>query len=146
MLERSAKKFYVLAHVLALASVLLFRRVVSSASVLLHPFVGCFLHDFLHLYCPFCGGTRAVSALLRLDLLAAFRYNAFVCVFAFCVVVWDLMTLIRMLRKQVKWWSVPHWSWIALVIFFCAFFVLRNLLMIFCGYDPTGDLGIFWTS
>ena len=35
----------------------------------------CFLNDVLHLYCPLCGGTRAVLALLRLDIPTAFCYN-----------------------------------------------------------------------
>ena len=27
-----------------------------------------------------------------------------------------------------------------------AYFILRNLLMIFFGIDPTGDLGFFWDA
>jgi hypothetical protein len=37
----------------------------------------CFFHEWTHLYCPGCGGTRAAVLLARGDLLGALRMNAF---------------------------------------------------------------------
>ncbi len=35
----------------------------------------CFLYSHFHLYCPACGNTRSVSALLRGEFLEALSYN-----------------------------------------------------------------------
>ena len=43
-----------------------------TAQFLPETFYHCPMHDLLHLYCPFCGGTRAVGALVRLRLGEAF--------------------------------------------------------------------------
>jgi hypothetical protein len=37
--------------------------------------IGCVFVEFLGIPCPGCGMTRALRALLRLDLAAAFSYN-----------------------------------------------------------------------
>jgi hypothetical protein len=38
-------------------------------------FPPCILYSNFHLYCPACGNTRSVAALLNLDLLSAIHYN-----------------------------------------------------------------------
>lgn len=38
-------------------------------------FPPCILLSTFHLYCPACGNTRSVAALLHLDILSAFHYN-----------------------------------------------------------------------
>ena len=42
------------------------------------PFNKCTMLEYLHIYCPACGGTRAFHAMLRLDVLSAFVYNPIV--------------------------------------------------------------------
>lgn len=108
------------------------------------PFSGCWVHDFLFLYCPLCGGTRATGALARFDIAEAFRYNAAVVIFAFLFLIVDIVLLVRLLRKKEKWWSIPLWCWLAVVGLFAGYTVLRNVLMIFWGIDPVGDLAVFW--
>ncbi len=39
------------------------------------PFAGCMFHAVTGFYCPGCGGTRAVLALLHGDLVQSFRYH-----------------------------------------------------------------------
>ncbi|MEE3333145.1 MAG: DUF2752 domain-containing protein [Ruminococcus sp.] len=41
------------------------------------PNIGCFYYDVFHFYCPGCGFTRSVYALLRGDLLLSLRQNPF---------------------------------------------------------------------
>ena len=41
------------------------------------PIFECVTYKFFHLYCPLCGGTRAIFALLGLDFISALKYNPF---------------------------------------------------------------------
>ena len=41
------------------------------------PFSHCFLKEWFGVYCPLCGGTRALYELLHFRLLSALRYNAY---------------------------------------------------------------------
>ena len=104
----------------------------------------CFLHDRLFLYCPLCGGTRAIEALLHLDLLAALRYNSFVTFALLLAVCIDVWALVRLLRGKTELFVLPGWFWVVMTVLMIAYTVLRNYLMIAHGYDPTGDLVFIW--
>lgn len=41
----------------------------------------CILHDVFHIYCPGCGGTRAVMALLHLQIGRSLQLNPFALLF-----------------------------------------------------------------
>lgn len=62
----------------------------------------CPFNTFWHIYCPGCGGTRAVYALLELDFLRALQCNAMYCAFfLLCVLFW-LENLLALMGKNVK--------------------------------------------
>ena len=131
-------------HGVILAGVLLFpvyRYAVDSLPPLL---TGCVIHDRLFLYCPVCGGTRAVEALLRLDLLDALRLNTFVTLAILTAVVLDVMAWIRYAQKKMPLFCIRPWFWVVMAGGLVVYTVVRNLLMVVWGIDPTGDLGFFW--
>lgn len=132
--------FHVMIPILFLLAMLLRNLLQSAPPILLN----CWIHDLWHLYCPLCGGTRAVSAMIRLDFLEALRYNAAVVILFFLFLIGDLVLLIRLLRKKEKWWSIPLWCWIGAAALLLGYTVLRNLLMVVWRIDPTGDLALFW--
>jgi hypothetical protein len=37
---------------------------------------GCSFYELTHLYCPGCGGTRALESLFKLDFISSLKYNA----------------------------------------------------------------------
>lgn len=143
MKSRAWKPFLLMHAGLVLVALLfpLYRAVAGRITRILS---GCLLHDYLFLYCPLCGGTRALGALLQLDLLAALHYNAFVVLLTVVFLIWDVAVLIRILRGSENAWSLPRPVWITLCVLFVAFGILRNWLMIAHHYDPVGDLGAFW--
>lgn len=100
-------------------------------------FSTCLLHDFLHIYCPFCGGTRALLSLLTGDVIGALRANAAVAVCVPFAVYLDVKAFCRIVgrRPVLPLTRLRLWHF-ALV--FAVFFVVRNLLVLF-GIDPTGD-------
>lgn len=66
---------------------------------LLHP---CTFHQLSGLYCPGCGGTRAVRALLEGDLISCLIYHPFV---FYCFVMYVLFMVshsIAMIQKRKK--------------------------------------------
>ena len=143
MVDRGAQKRFLTVHLGAAAALALFPLYRWMMASVLSP-SGCFLHDYLFLYCAFCGGTRSLEALIGADVVAAFRYNALVPCLVLLTLVLDVIALIRLLRGEKKLLVLPKRSWIALVGLLVGYALLRNYLMIAEGYDPLGDLGAFW--
>lgn len=136
---------FLMLHAAALIGAIILPLYMKVASWLGSLFGGCIMHRFF-IYCPMCGGTRAVAALVRFDFLAAWNYNAFVVLLAFVVLALDVWAWVRYAQKKEPLIVLPKWIWIVFVVALVAFFVLRNCLMIFWGIDPTGDLVYFWDA
>ena len=90
------------------------------------PFLGCVFFKLTGLYCPGCGGTRAMHALVHFDLPTAFGMNPLLFVAA------PLLGLLALRVADALPAGVAHatrfvangWFWGALVV---GFGVLRNL-------------------
>ncbi len=102
----------------------------------------CLLHELLHLYCPFCGGTRAFLSLLRLDFHAALRFNAAVVLAALFALTLDVRALVILCRNSEKP-LLPRGWWRVAIGYFWIYGLLLNTAMLF-GLDPIGDLAPYW--
>lgn len=62
--------------------------------------IPCVFHSVTGAYCPGCGGTRAVKALLAGDLAASFRFHPII-VYTVFIIVLEFVTwlLARLLKK-----------------------------------------------
>ncbi len=142
--RRSSVIWFVGFHLAAIAGILLFPfyRVGAAALFALIPF--CLMHDWMHLYCPLCGGTRSVDALLRFRFSEAFRFHPLVPFFACVALVYYILAWVRLFRGKTLLAPIPKPLSVALTVAVVAFWVLRNLLLIAFGIDPTGDLLAFW--
>ena len=107
--------------------------------------IPCQIHDVLHLYCPGCGGTRAVRALLNFDISRSFLCNPFVLylivVFFYyyiCMII-DFITKNRYLLFRFKLSTL----YLGLVIFLgnC---IIRNILAVYYNIDYLGDISQYW--
>lgn len=92
----------------------------------------CWVWETWHVYCPGCGGTRSLIALLRGDLLKALYYHPALVVTVVGVSVYMLSQSIWRLRGK-RGWVMHYQSWWApgiavLLVFSC---LLRNVLLIF---------------
>lgn len=113
---------------------LLYSRFALSGALPNH----CAFKVLTHLYCPACGGTRAVSALWHLDFLTAVKSNAYVVFFAFFTIFYEIWILLRILKDHPKPHWIPGWAGWGLLVLWGVFFVLRNVLLL-CGIDFLGD-------
>jgi hypothetical protein len=79
--------------------------------------------------CPGCGGTRALSALLRLDIARALRMNAFLTPLLPVIAYIVLAELLRMIAGRTVLPQIPLNPWVIalLGVAFIAFGILRNL-------------------
>ena len=145
MNRKTAKRFLLL-HIAAVAAALLFPLYARFADFLSFGLPKCLLHDVFYVYCPLCGGTRAVEALLRLNLTDALRCNALVVAALPFALAFYLRAWRRLLRGESSLWRAPAWVWIAAVSVMVLFGVARNVLMIGFGIDPLGDLWPVWNG
>lgn len=94
--------------------------------------VPCLMHTITGLYCPGCGGTRAVSFLLHGDFLLSFLYHPLV-PYAAVLCGWFMIsqTIERLSRHQIR--IGMHYRdiylWIALTIVILNFIVKNALLL-----------------
>ncbi len=144
---KTPKRQFLTVHLALVAMILLFLITVPFLRRSLPELAkSCFVHDYLFLYCPMCGGTRATEALLRLDFGTAFSMNAYVTVLFFVFLGMDITALVRLLRKKDHIFRFPVWIWITLGAGMLAFGAVRNYLMIAHGYDSIGDLAPLWRA
>lgn len=106
----------------------------------------CFFMRLFNLYCPFCGVTRSIWYLTRLDIVNAIIFSPFAvtaaCGFVYC----DVRAFVALLKGKEHISRISPWISKLLVTVLVATFIVRNLLLVFCGYDPLGNIGDFWQS
>ncbi|MBQ8358282.1 MAG: DUF2752 domain-containing protein [Clostridia bacterium] len=136
-------KRYLLFHVEMLCIVLGFAGyAVLMQRLFPNGYLHCVLHDIFHLYCPFCGGTRAFLALLSLHVGEAFRLNSAVLVAGGIALILDLRALLMLICKKEGRLLPPVW-WRIAIAYFAVYTLIRNAALL-GGFDRTGDLLAFW--
>lgn len=124
-------------NVLAVLIGLLFPLYLSLVELL--PEMPCGMVKYLHLYCPACGGTRALESLLSFDLRASFRYNPIVPLGAVAFVAYEIGMIRHLVRGEPRRTLIGVKPiCIALGVWF-VFFAVRNVLLL-CGIDFLGDI------
>lgn len=89
-------------------------------------------------YCPACGGTRALEALLRLDVVQSLRCNPIVVLLAVLVA----LALLPRLSKRfhtAKFYLFRAFYGVATLIIWLGFALVRNALLS-RGVDLLGDI------
>jgi hypothetical protein len=88
----------------------------------------CPIYAYTRVLCPGCGATRALAAVLRGNLAAAWQYNAlFVCLLPLLLVAAVWMYWSALANGRIEWPQLPKF---AIVLFFvgaAVFTVARNL-------------------
>ena len=91
-----------------------------------NPFLACVFHRVTGLYCPGCGGTRAMHALVHFDLAGALAMNPlpFVAAPLLALLFLRSTTVLPARTERLTRFVASPWFWAALVV---GFTVLRNL-------------------
>lgn len=99
----------------------------------------CYFKVHWNIYCPGCGGTRALLALIRGDVVQSMKYNPIVLLFLMDVLGTTTLCIIENKNKKystARWRMIIH---IVFLIFILAFFLVRNLMLYGFGIDVLGD-------
>ena len=101
----------------------------------------CGIRNKFHLYCPCCGGTRALKSLLELHIIKSLQYNPIV-VFALLFVALHLMLLLierlyyykhRFVKLRLKILYVFFGLWML-------FSLVRNFMLFYMKVDLLGNI------
>ncbi len=107
-------------------------------------FPTCGMNRLLHIYCPGCGGTRALKALLQGKFLTSLRANPLVLWGSLLALLQYLRAIRALILRDPYACPIRSWSWISIIAIALALFILRNILLIFFGIDYLGDNRAFW--
>lgn len=108
-------------------------------------FHDCTFKNMLHLYCPGCGGTRAVDAILHLRILSSLFYHPLVIYVVICCCFFYIKIGIQLKKQNGDAEILINTAciWGALILAL-TFFVVRNLLLVYGGVDYIGELKSYW--
>lgn len=88
----------------------------------------CPIYRYLHLYCPGCGSTRALSALLHGRLMEAVQYNPlFVALLPLLVAFAGIAYFTAIARNETRWPRIPTPVLSAMLAIAAVFTIVRNL-------------------
>ncbi len=119
--------------VFAALFLVLFAKFVSGTP--LAKITDCPSHIFFGVYCPFCGGTRAMSALMRFDVVASLIYNPAIIPSMIAFGVYDILALRAILKNEQTVLHVHKWVWISLTAILLLNWIIRNMLLLIWNID-----------
>lgn len=101
----------------------------------------CFFKVFLHMYCPGCGGTRAVDSFLHGHFVQSFLYHpVIVYVFVMFLFYFIPATYTFLLKRDGKLHYKFHmaslWGLLGIIVIH---FIARNILLLCFGIDYLHD-------
>ena len=104
------------------------------------PLLTCRFKEKFHLYCPGCGGSRALVALLKFDLISSFVLYPPLLITVIILSFLYIRVFLSFIKNDEKYVNGFHFgSLIIIPAVILLHFVLRNVLLLF-GIDLIGDL------
>ena len=103
--------------------------------------VECAFKNIFNLYCPGCGGSRALLYLFKLDFASAFFAYPPIYVLLFFLVYLDARAVVAIIKNQEGYFSSFNLNILIIIpASILVFFILRNLALLCFGYDYLGDI------
>ena len=137
-MNKRVEKIIIL-NAIVLFSVIAF--VILTDIAIKHNFGECLLLKIFHIYCPGCGGTRSLRALLRFDIVSSFRLNAILPLGVALYIYYNLRYIIALIKKDETYFDKETYRLIKYYAFFVlAYFIVRNILLLAFKIDLIGEI------
>lgn len=134
------KKDFIIVNVLLGIAVLTMLGYMVLQKIGVIPSMPCILHDVWHIYCPGCGGTRAIFAFLQGHILESLYYNPVIVLGVVLAMYYEIGIVVTLRKRNGKrYYSVSSVPWIVCGVILVAFTVVRNYLLLGQGYDMLQD-------
>lgn len=118
------RKWLTLLLPMGVAALFLLLKLYLDRIAVLH--IPCILWFLTGFYCPGCGGTRSIRALLDGNLWLALRYNPGVPLVAVLGLLWYAEQLLALSGRQKKIIPRSRSFWVPLLGMLILFYLLRN--------------------
>lgn len=95
----------------------------------------CYMYRMTGYYCPGCGGTRAVQALLHMELIRSLRYHPVVLPgVVMSMVFWTGMTFEKIVRPDIKRFKLRRIYFYAVLGIVMVQWIIKNVLLYAVGW------------
>ncbi len=144
--SKDEKILYVLWSIALLAGIIFFIYYHISDVTLYTGDVSCGFKYYLHLYCPGCGGTRAVDSFLQGHFIQSFLYHpliVYIAIYFMCYYIPATLRMFGVLGKKIDD-MVYVYMLVGVLALLIINFILRNLLMVYCDIDYINECITYW--
>ncbi len=103
-------------------------------------FPPCVFKETFNLYCPGCGGSRALRALFSLDIIKSFLYYPPLLI-SLCVILgYDIRLVLTLVKKNTRYTDkYRFYDFLFIPACIILTFIIRNFLLLKFGFDMLGD-------
>lgn len=93
-------------------------------------YIPCLIKKYFNISCPFCGITRAVKSLLKLDVIESLNYNMLIIPFIIFIItlnVFLIYDIVKNQRKTNNFMNILGNHYIFLIIIFIINTIINNI-------------------
>lgn len=103
------------------------------------PNLPCAFHELFHLYCPGCGGTRAMFDLLKGQVLESLYHNPAVVLGIFLIAYYEIGAVVTLVKRNGRRYGHQGWPVYAYLGVVGLYSLVRDILLVMAGIDLLGD-------
>lgn len=114
----------ILIPVTAVIAILMRQQIIALTKY----FPACVFYSYYRLYCPSCGNTRSVTALLNGNLAASLRYNLSIPIFALLSLLAYIELAAMSFGKQIRLLPRKLSFYLCLIALMVIYWIVRNFI------------------
>jgi hypothetical protein len=90
----------------------------------------CSFHDLLGFYCPGCGGSRSLNALLSFNFIKSFVFYPAIPVTSLIILYVDVLLFMSFIKNRNFLTLIRKWMFISVCAVIILNFIIRNILLL----------------